>query len=87
MRQLPPTGIGKERYGSIPEFQKIPDLHTNVYRISAEIGACLSRSAHAEANALLAEQNTCSRELLKSIAALRSAISMHTKLPTELQNS
>ncbi|WP_162888628.1 EAL domain-containing protein [Dechloromonas sp. HYN0024] len=74
-------GIAKDRYGSMPEFKKIPDLHMNVYRISAEIGACLSRGEHTQASALLAEQNACSRVLLEGLVTLRKAIVTHTQKP------
>ena len=67
-------GVGKERYGALPELQKIPELHRKAHRISAEISVHLARGNAAQAAVLLAEQRARGRELLEGLLALRRAI-------------
>lgn len=67
-------GVGKERYGSLPELHKIPDLHRDSHRVSAEIAVLLSRGNATQAVELLAEQRNRGRELLEGLLALRRAI-------------
>lgn len=76
-------GLGKERYGSLPELHKIPDLHHNAHRVSAEIAAHLSQGNAAQAVDLLAEQRNRSRKLLEGLLALRRAIVELTKEPPQ----
>ena len=67
-------GDGSERYGSLPELHKIPELHRKAHRISAEISVHLSRGNTPQAVELLAEQRARCRELLEGLLALRRAI-------------
>lgn len=80
-------GVAKTRYGSLPELAKIPDLHRNTHRISAEIAVHLSRGNKVQALDLLAEQRSRSRELIEGLLALRGAIVKLSNQPTPAPDS
>ena len=75
------VGVGTRRYGQLPQFQKIEELHVKAHRVAAEIGVRLAKGDIEKARELLLTHNERSKELVAALLALRIAVADMTHKP------